>query len=116
MHLKYCILSQNGISDVGFAGLYILASRKEFIDYLKPHDNDNVCFLLSKPPLNPKWMDLLNPFQYELWIATISMLTFCVVLAIIYGKCYPEIGGLNGGMFLIAVFLDQSSEVTKYIK
>ena len=118
MSIFFGLLPQNGVSDIGFAALYIFAERKKFIDYLKPHDNDNVCFLISKPPLKPKWMDLLNPFQYELWIATLSTLAICIVLAIIYGECYPwaETGGLNGGMFLIAIFLDESMEFTKYIK
>ena len=118
LFVAFIDLSQYGISDIGFADLYLKPERKLFMEFLKPHDTDNLCFLVSKPPLKPKWMDVFNPFQLNVWITVFSSLSICCFLIYLYGHYYPtsEFSGGKGIEMLIAVFFDESHPMSKKLR
>ena len=99
--------------DIGFANLYIKPERKKFIDYLTPHDHDKICFLVAKPESDPKWMDLLKPFDLKLWVTVLITMIICWVFVYMYGRFFPyaEMSGPRGMVVLIRVFFDQSDQL-----
>ena len=88
------------------------------MDFLMPHDTDNLCFLVAKPPLNPKWMDMFNPFRLDVWITVFSSLGICCFLVFLYGHYYPtsEFTGDKGIEMVIAVFFDESHPMSKKLR
>ena len=78
------------------------------IDYLQPYKTDYVCFLVKIPPPNPKWKDMIIPFQKELWLAILVSLALCVVVeSILNGFLVPD-----AFMNIVAIFLDYSLPVS----
>lgn len=105
-----------GKSDVGSAHLFITEERTRHIDYTKPYTFDSVCFFLQKPPLNPKWMDMIFLFDQATWLAT--MVTFgCVIIfmMVIYTIWEPS-QVFNIPIYMIAVMFDESIPFIQRIK
>ena len=115
MKLSYL---QNSRTDIAFADLYLIPSRKEHIDYVYPHDTDYVCFLVAKPPLSPKWKDLAVPFQTESWIAIVVTLVIAMVAAkVISALNLREDANLSSyPLNVFAMFMDESVPFTHVIK
>ena len=109
---------QNGYTDVAFADLFVIPERKKYIDYLQPYSTDYVCFLVKKPPLNPKWQDLMIPFDNETWYAILVTLIICVLFvsitngAFLRNEFHPRDSLIN----ILAIFLDESVPFPAKIK
>ena len=114
-----CFLNfQTGIADIGIADFYIVPKRSAILDHLYPHSNDKVCFLVLKPPLNPKWKDLLSPFHLEVWIAiSIALLTCTIFLILVsYFTPFGQLHCEDVPMFVISLFFDESHSFTQQIQ
>ena len=100
------------------ADLYIIPERKKYIDYLRFHFLDFVCFLVVQPPLNPKWKDLAIPFHTETWVAALGTFSFGVICILIYAQFYPyaKITPGKGLVFMFAILFDNSHLPTTHIK
>jgi hypothetical protein len=96
----------------------MIPDRKKYIDYCDPHDIDYVCFLVAKPPLKPKWMDLLLPFHSEVWYATLATLVLSMMFIFMYLSLHPnaELRPLDGAFYLVAVVFDESYTYTEKIR
>ena len=114
----YVYILQNGITDVGFANLFVVPKRKKHIDLLQPYKADYICFLVKKPPPNPKWQDLIIPFHKELWFAILISLILCtLVVSVLNGILLQKGFHLQDTFFnAIAIFLDQSIQFCGRIK
>ena len=79
-------------------------TRKPFLDYVRPHYYDYVCFMVKKPPLDPKWWNLVKPFQpmvwYGIFLASIASFAFIVT----YARFYPKSEIKSAGLFLYGIF------------
>ena len=79
-------------------------TRKPFLDYVNPHYYDYVCFMVKKPPLDPKWWNLVKPFQpmvwYGIFLASIASFAFIVT----YARFYPKSEIKSAGLFLYGIF------------
>ncbi len=109
---------QRSKTDVGFANLFVLPDEKGYLDFLAPHSNVYVCFIVAKPPPNPKWMDLTFPFGIGTWIATIFTLMASTLFVIGYSLMYPGAECTPGfaAFVLMAVLLCESDPFTHKIK
>ena len=107
---------KNARTDIAFADLYLIPSRKQHIEYIYPHDNDYVCFLVAKPPLNPKWMDLAIPFQKEAWFAILATLILVSIIVSLVVFLTQEFQPRDTFWNLCAFFLDESMPFTHKIK
>ena len=109
---------QNGYTDVAFANLFITPARKKYIDYLQPYTTDYACFLVKKPPPNPKWQDLMKPFDKEIWLAILITLITCILVAsitngvLLRNEFHPRDSLIN----ILAIFLDESVPFSTKIK
>ena len=109
---------QNGYTDVAFANLFVIPVRKKYIDYLQPYNTDYVCFLVKKPPPNPKWQDLMIPFDKEIWYGILITLITCILVAsimtgvLLRNECHPRDSLIN----IFAIFLDESIPFSTKIK
>ena len=103
-------ISQNGITDLAFANLFVVPKRKKHIDLLQPYKADYICFLVKKPPPNPKWKDLMIPFHQELWFVIFISLILCtLVVSVINGILLQKGFRLQDDFInVLATFLDQS--------
>ena len=103
---------------MAFADLYLIPERKKYIDYLQPYSTDYVCFLVKKPPLNPKWQDLMIPFDNETWYAILITLIICILVVsftngvLVRTEFHPRDSLLN----IWAIFLDESVPFATKIK
>ena len=95
---------------MAFANLFLIPSRKKYIDYLQPYKTDYICFFVKKPPLNPKWQDLMIPLQQETWFAILVSLILCtLVVSVINGILLQKRWCLPDAFIkVVAIFLDQS--------
>ena len=102
---------------MAFADLFLVEERKKYIDFL-PYQTTYVCFLVKKPPLNPKWQDLMIPFQKEMWYAIIITLIACTFIVslingfILKNEFHPRDAIFN----ILAIFLDESVPFPAKIK
>ena len=109
---------QNGYTDVAFANLFVMPKRTKYIDYLQPYNTDYVCFLVKIPPPDPKWQDLMIPFDKETWCAIVITLITCVLVAsitnglLLRNEFYPRDAPIN----ILAIFLDESVPFSTKIK
>ena len=95
---------------MAFADLFLFPERKKYIDYLQPYSTDYVCFLVTKPPLNPKWQDLMLPFQYETWFAILITLIICTLFVIVINGFFlrNEFHPRDAMFNIFAIFVDES--------
>ena len=109
---------QNGITDVGFANLFVVPKRKKHIDLLQPYKADYICFLVKKPPPNPKWQDLMIPFHQELWFAILISLILCTLAVSVLNGVLLRKGFRLQDAFInvVGIFLDQSTPFCGKIK
>ncbi len=75
---------------MGFANLFVLPDEKGYLDFLSPHSYVGMCFLVAKPPPNPKWLDLVLPLELETWLGTIATLAICTLFLASYGILSPN--------------------------
>ena len=103
---------------MAFADLYLIPERKKYIDYLQPYSTDYVCFLVKKPPLNPKWQDLMIPFDNETWYAILITLIICSLVVSITNGIFltNEFPARDSLMNMLAIFLDESVPFPAKIK
>ena len=92
------------------ANYYLIPKRKKHVDYLQPYKADYICFLIKKPPPNPKWRDLIIPFQQELWFAILISLILCTLAASFINGVLLRKGFnlLDTFINVVAIFLEQS--------
>ena len=99
--------------------MYIINTRTEFIDYLVPYRYDYVCFMVKKPPLDPRWWNLFKPFQAMVWYGILIFLAVSFGFIFIYANFYPEaeIKSKNDAVLLIyGIFFDQSMNFIHQIR
>ena len=78
--------------------------RKEYIDYITPHTYDSACFMVPKPLPDAKWLDLLKPFDLEMWIAFIIAFISGKLTKFVHGKYVPK--GKFSRIFIgLAIFM-----------
>ena len=116
MTLKEYFLFQYGISDLASANLYITHERNKHIDYTKPYHTDSSCFFFKKPPLNPKWMDMVVLFQMETWIATLATFLICIFFLMIAYSFIDKSKVSVVPIWMVAVMFDESVPYTQRIK
>lgn len=90
--------------------LFLNPKRKKLIDYLQPYKADYVCFLVKKPPPNPKWKDLMIPFHQELWFAILISLILCTLAVSVLNVVSFRRGGFrlqDAFINVVGIFLDQ---------
>ena len=104
------------MSDIAFADLYLKPERKVFMNYLRAHGTGNLCFLVSKPPLKAKWVDLVKPLQWPVWIVLIASMAISCYLIHLYGQLTSEFNGNEGVLMLSALFFDQSHAGIRRVK
>ena len=114
--MNWIVLLQDGLSDIAFADLYLKPERKVFMNYLRAHGTGNLCFLVSKPPLKSKWVDLVKPFQWPVWMVLIASMGVSCYLMHLYGQLTSEFSGNEGVLMLFAVFFDQSHAGLRRVK
>ena len=92
------------------ANYYLIPKRKKHVDYLQPYKADYICFLIKKPPPNPKWRDLIIPFHQELWFAILISLILCTLAASFINGVLLRKGFhlLDTFINVVAIFLEQS--------
>ena len=114
----YNYILQKGITDVGFANLFVVPKRKKHIALLQPYKADYICFLVKKPPPNPKWQDLMIPFHKELWFAILISLILCTLVVSLFNGILLQKGFHLQDTFInaVAIFLDQSIQFCGKIK
>ena len=117
-YFKKIFVFQRGITDIGFAALYIINTRTEFIDYLVPYNYDYVCFMVKKPPLDPKWWNLFKAFQPMVWYGILIFLVASFSFIFIYANFYPEaeIKSINVVLLIYGIFFDQSMDFIHQIR
>ena len=95
---------------MAFANLFLLTERLKHVDALRPYKTEYVCFFIKKPPLNPKWQDLMIPFHLEVWVAILITLVLCfLVVGIMDGILLKRsIYFIDSFMNVFAAFLDKS--------
>ena len=95
---------------MAFANLFLIPSRKKYIDYLQPYKTDYICFFVKKPPLNPKWQDLMIPFQQETWFAILVSVILCTLVVSVINGIVLQKGCRLPDAFIniVAISLDQS--------
>ena len=66
----------------------------------------------------PQWMSLVQPFQFDLWIAFFLTLSLVAIFVMLYGAFYPgaELGPFDMLSYLSAVFVDESMSNTYKFK
>ena len=103
-------------SDIGSANLFITEERARHVDYTIPYASDSACFFLQKPPLNPKWMDMIALFDTNTWLATLATFVGVIVfLMIIYAILDPS-KIFTIPIYMIAVLFDESIPFIQRIK
>ena len=100
------------------ANYYLIPKRKKHVDYLQPYKADYICFLIKKPPPNPKWRDLIIPFQQELWFVILISLILCTLAASFINGVLLRKGFnlLDTFINVVAFFLEQSNPCCGKIK
>ena len=95
---------------MAFANLFLDPLRKKYIGYLQPYKTEYNCFFIKKPPLNPKWQDLMIPFQQETWFAILATGILCTLVVSVINGIALQKGCLlsNALINIVAIFLDQS--------
>ena len=105
------------MSDIGFANLLVIYERMKIIDYLEPYTTDKVCFLVPKPPLSPKWMDIITIFEKEVWFSIIITLTVSFIFTYFYGILYPNAENKHIVLLeLFGLFFDESLPITSKLR
>ena len=86
--------------------MYVIGTRKPFLDYVRPHNYDYVCFMVKKPPLDPKWWNLVKPFHPTVWFGIFLASITSFVFIVIYAKFYPksEIRIVDAVKFMYGIF------------
>ena len=105
--------SQNAVSDLAFANLFIKPERKANMDFITPHTNDKVCFMVPVPAAEAKWLDLIKPFHFELWIAIVISLLIESLFITIFARTnsMDSFDGARGREVIVRIFLERGDDV-----
>lgn len=95
-----------GVVDVGAGEYFNRLDRNEHLDPSDFYNYDYFCFLLSKPPPSPEWMQLMMPFSAIVWIGTCA----CLVFTILFLVMFRQLTGLIKNVVLqgISFYINQS--------
>ncbi|KAF0303835.1 Glutamate receptor [Amphibalanus amphitrite] len=63
----------------GMANLFITEPRSQIIDFSRPYDFEQACFVVWQPPPLPRWLALLRPFSISDWALVGAMLIVSVL-------------------------------------
>ena len=105
--------SQNAVSNLAFANLFIKPERKANMDFITPHTNDKVCFMVPVPAAESKWLDLIKPFHFELWMAIMSFLLIEGLFITICARTnsMANFDGAKGRELIVRILLERSDNL-----
>ena len=75
---------QKGLVDIGFGGMWAVASNYKFFDFTQPYSYDYFIFLVPVPKIKAYWMTYFLALEYRIWLlclgtAVLSILTLIVL-------------------------------------
>ena len=71
---------------------------------------------MKKPPLKPKWMDMIVLFQLETWIATLATFVACIIFLMVAYSFIEKSKVYTVPIWMVAVMFDESVPYTQRIK
>ncbi|XP_043230005.1 glutamate receptor-like [Amphibalanus amphitrite] len=70
----------------GMANLFITQPRSQIIDFSRPYDFEQACFVVWQPPPLPRWLALLRPFSASGWAAAGALLAVSALTVLALGR------------------------------
>ena len=74
---------QKGLVDIGFAGMWAVASNFNFFDFTQPYSYDYFIFLVPLPQIRPYWLTYFLAFEYRIWLFLLTTTILSVLTLVL---------------------------------